>query len=77
MIDGRISSKIKEVFKQILEEFKKLVEETEDKKNFVSGIIKIFTILLTSRYSSLAKLKKIIKTSAEIGVNLLPEQKQQ
>ena len=56
--DG-ISSKIREIFDPILEKFKELVEENEDKKNFVTGLSKIFTILLTIKCSSFIKLKRI------------------
>ena len=74
--DG-LGSKIKYIFEQILEEFKEFLEENEEKKNFVSGIAKIFAILLSTESSSLAKIKKIVKTSAEIAVKLWSEQKQQ
>ena len=74
--DG-IGGKIREIFDPILEEFKELVKENEDEKNSVTGLIKTFTILLTEKCSSYTKLKRIIKTSAEIAINLWPEQKQQ
>ena len=69
--------KIREIFDPILEEFKELVKENEDQKDSVTGLIKTFTILLTEKCCSYTKLKRIIKTSAEIAINLWPEQKQQ
>ena len=69
-----IGNKINEIFKPIPEECKDLVEENEDKKTFVSRLSKILTILLTTKCNSLAKLKKIIKASAEIAMKLWPEQ---
>ena len=38
-----------ETFQPILDKFKELIGENKDKKNFVCGLIKIFTILLTTK----------------------------
>ena len=74
---GSLGTKLRDIFEPILEELKEFVQENEEKKSFVSGLVKIFPILLSAKCSSLAKIKKIVKTSAEIAINLWPEQKQQ
>ena len=66
---------IAETFQPILDEFKDLIEENEDKKSFIGGLIKIFTILLSSRTTSLTKIKKVIRISTKIVLDLWPEQK--
>lgn len=57
--DG-IGNKIKNIFPPILETFEELIAENEDKKSFIGGFIKIFTILLIARCTCANKLKKII-----------------
>ena len=47
---------IREIFRPILNEFKDLTGENKDKKSFIGGLIRIFTILLSSKRSSLAKI---------------------
>ena len=42
----------------ILDEFKELIGENKDKKNFVGGLIKIFTILLSTKPQHLQKSKR-------------------
>ena len=42
----------------ILDEFKELIGENKDKKNFVGGLIKIFTILLSTKSQHLQKSKR-------------------
>ena len=69
-------TKIKEIIDQIIEEFKKSLELDKEKGNFVKGLIKMFTILLNTKCSSITKLKKIIRTSADLAIALWPEQKQ-
>ena len=69
-------TKIKEIIDQIIEEFKKSLELDKEKGNFVKGLIKMFTILLNTKYSSITKLQKIIRTSADLAIALWPEQKQ-
>ena len=66
---------ITEIFQPILDEFKDLIEENEDKKSFIGGLIKIFTILLSPRTTSLTKIKKVIRISTKIVLDLWPEQK--
>ena len=73
----RLMDTIKEIFQPILDEFKDLIGENEDKKSFIGGLIRIFTILLSSKTSSLAKIKKVVRISTEIPLNLWPEKKQQ
>ena len=51
----RISNKLKEIFQPILDEFEDLIVENNDKKSFMSGLIKIFTILLTTSAVVLAR----------------------
>ena len=41
-----------------MEEFKDLIEENGDKKSFMGGLIKISTILLSSKDNSPIKVKK-------------------
>ena len=69
----RLMDTIKEIFQPILDEFKDLIGENEDKKSFIGGLIRIFTILLSSKTSSLAKIKKVVRISTEIPLNLWPE----
>ena len=66
-----------ETFQPILDEFKELIGENKDKKNFVGGLIKIFTILLSTKTPTLTKIKKVIRTSVKIALELWTEQKQQ
>ena len=66
---------IREIFQPILDEFKDLIDENEDKKSFIGGLIKIFTILLSPRTTSLTKIKKVIRISTKIVLDLWPEQK--
>lgn len=49
---------IKEMFQLILNEFKDFIEENEDKKYFIGGLIKLFTTLLGSRATAWQILKK-------------------
>ena len=65
-----------ETFQRILDKFKELIGENKDKKNFVSGLIKIFTILLSTKIPTLTKIKKVIRASVKIPLELWPEQKQ-
>ena len=71
-----IEDKIKNIFQSNLEKFEELIAENKNKKSFISGLINIFTILLTAKCSSISKLKKTIKTSAQIAIKPWPEQKQ-
>lgn len=50
-------------FQPILEEFEETLAENGDKKSFIEGLVKIFTILLTTKCSCIKKLNRIIKTS--------------
>ena len=61
----------------MLEEFKDLIKKNKDEKSFIGGIINIFTILLNLRATKLTKIKKIIRLSTKIALELWPEQKQQ
>ena len=74
--DGLITL-FEETFHPILGEFKELIRENKDRKNFVRGLIKIFTILLSTKTPTLTKIKKVVRTSAKIALELRPEQKQQ
>ena len=59
----------------ILDEFKELIGESKDKKNFIGGLIKIFTILLSAKTPTLTKIKKVFRTSIKIALEVWPEQK--
>ena len=63
-----------ETFQPILDKFKELIGENKDKKNFVGGSIKIFTILLSTKTPTLTKM---VRTSKNIALELWTEQKQQ
>ena len=64
-IDG-IGSSLEEIFELKLEEFKEIVKENKNKKGFVTGPFRIFTILLTAKCSSFSKRKIIKKTSEKL-----------
>ena len=53
--DG-LGDTVKDIFQPILDKFKDLISENEDKKSFIGGLIEIFTILLSSRSTTLAKI---------------------
>ena len=74
--DG-LGDTVKDIFQPILDKFKDLISENEDKKSFIGGLIEIFTILLSSRSTTLAKIKKVIRISTKIALDLRPEQKLQ
>ena len=71
-----IGDVLKETFQPIYEEFKELIGENEGKKSFIGGLIKIFTVLLSSRTTTLVKIKKVLRLSTKISLDLWPEQKQ-
>ena len=65
-----------DIFQPILEEFKELIGESKDKKNVIGGLIKIFMILLSTKTPALTKIRKVIRTSVKVALELWPEQKQ-
>ena len=73
--DGVITL-FEDIFQSVLEKFKKLIGETKDKKNFISGLITIFKILLSTKTPTPTKIKKVIRTSVKIALELWPEQKE-
>ena len=73
--DGVITL-FEDIFQSVLEKFKKLIGETKDKKNFIRGLIKIFKILLSTKTPTPTKIKKVIRTSVKIALELWPEQKE-
>ena len=73
--DGVITL-FEDIFQPILDKFKELIGESKDKRNFIVGLIKIFRILLSTKIPALTKIKKVIKTSVKIALELWPEQKQ-
>ena len=73
--DGVITL-FEDIFQSVLEKFKKLIGETKEKKNFISGLIKIFKILLSTKTPTPTKIKKVIRTSVKIALELWPEQKE-
>ena len=74
--DG-LGDRIKEVTEATLEELKDSLSRNQNKKSFVLSILKIISILLKNNASGLTKVKKIIKTAADVAINLWPGQKQQ
>ena len=71
--DG-LGDTFKDIFQPILDKFKDLIGKNEDKKSIIGGLIKIF---LSSRSTTLAKIKKFIRISTKIALDLWPEQKLQ
>ena len=70
--DGVITL-LEDIFQPILDEFKELIGERTDKKNFISGLIKIFTILLSTKTPTPTRIKNVIRTSVKIALKLWPE----
>ena len=68
-IDGIITL-FEETFQPILDKFKELIGENKDKKNFVGGLIKIFITLLSTKIPTLRKIKKVVRTSIKIALEL-------
>ena len=64
------------LFLPILDEFQELIGESKEQNNFIGGLIKIFIILLSTKAPALTKIKKVIKTSVKIALELWSEQKQ-
>ena len=64
----------KDKVEDIIETF---AAENEDKKSFISSLVKIFSILLTKRCNTLTKIKKAIKLATETALQLWPKQKLQ
>ena len=53
--DG-ITDSVKEIFQPIFDEFKMQIGENENKKSFIGGLIRIFTILLSVKASAPTKI---------------------
>ena len=68
---------IKDIFQPILDEFKDLIKENVGKKCFIGGVIKIFSMLLGSRATTLTKIIKVVRISTQIALDLWPKQRQQ
>ena len=68
---------IKDIFQPILDEFKGLIIENEGKKYFIGGLIKFFSMLLSSRATTLTKIIKVVRISTQIALDLWPKQRQQ
>ena len=66
---------IKKIFQSILGEFTELIGENNDKKLFMGDLIKMFMILLSSRTKVQIKIKKVLRVSTKIALDLWPEQK--
>ena len=58
------------IFQPILDKFKELIMESKDKKHFIGGLIKILTVLLSTKTAILKKIKKVIITSVKIALEL-------
>ena len=65
-----------DIFQPILEEFKELIGESKDKKNVIGGLNKIFMILLSTKTPALTKIKKVIRASVKVALELWLQQKQ-
>ena len=65
----------KKIFQSILGEFTELIGENNDKKLFIGDLIKMFMILLSSRTKVQIKIKKVLRVSTKIALDLWPEQK--
>ena len=70
--DG-LGDTIKEIFQPILDEFKELIGENEDKKSFIGALIKIFTILLSSRITTLTKIIKVMLVRTKVALDSWPK----
>ena len=67
----RFREKIKKLVDKIFKEIKENINRQNIKKSkFVKAIIRIFSILLKANISSVKKIKKIIKQSARLVLNL-------
>ena len=75
-IDG-FGDKVKEIIQDIYEEFKDSLEPDQGKGQFVTALIRIFSILLNTKTNLISRIKKTIKTSAQHALDLWPEQKPQ
>ena len=73
--DGFVD-KVKEIIRELIDEFKERLDPDKEKGQFVKAIIKMFSILLNTKANSVEKIKKIVKSSAELPVELWPGQKQ-
>ena len=72
--DG-FSDKGRELVEHIYEEIRNsLDQDNKGKGQFVKAIMRIFSILLNTKKSSIKKIKKITKTSAILVLELWPEQ---
>ena len=59
---------IKKIFQPILDEFKELTGENEEKNSIIGAQIKIFMILLSSRATTLTKIKKVLRVNTKIAL---------
>ena len=65
--DG-LGDTIKEIFQPILDEFKELIVENEEKNSIIGAQIKILTILLSSRATTLTKIKNVLRVNTKIAL---------
>ena len=71
----RFAEKVRELVENIYEQLKENLEGQQgENRQFFNAIIRIFTILLNTKTRSITKIKKIIKTSANLVLELWPEQ---
>ena len=54
----------------VVDEFKDLLEDDDDKKRFVKSLSKIFGLLLNTRISTADKIKKIIWLAIEKTIKI-------
>ena len=74
--DG-LGDTIKYIFQPTLGKFKDLIKENEGKKSFIGGLIKIFSVLLSFRAITLTKIKKVVRITTQIALDLWSKQRQQ
>ena len=68
-------TKIKEIIEQIFEEFKESLKLDQKNGKFAKALIKIFTILLNTKCSSIAKLKKNHQSKCRSSYNVMARTK--
>ena len=74
--DG-LGNTIKHIIQPILDKFKDLIKENEGKKFFIGGLIKKFSVLLSFRATTLTKIKKVVRITTQIALDLWSKQRQQ
>ena len=74
--DGVITL-FEDIFQPILDEFKELLVKARTKRTLSVAQLKLPQILLSTKTPTLTKIKKVIRRSVKIALDLWSEQKQQ